>query len=173
MNIEDNPVFQAIRQRRSIRKYTGELVPREAVKAILEAGRWAPSGLNNQPCRFLVLKSSDPRKEGLAACTRYAKIVTDCDVGIAVLLDREKMYNEMKDYQSAGACIQNMLLATHTLGFGAVWLGEIVNQSSQVLDVLGLDPQRFRFMALLALGVPATQGHSTRMELEHFLLEEF
>lgn len=173
MTIEQNPVLQAIRQRRSIRKYTGESVSREAVEALLEAGRWAPSGLNNQPCRFLVVSKDDPRKEALASCTRYAQIVSACDLCIAVFLDREKMYHEMKDYQGAGACIQNILLAAHGLGLGAVWLGEIVNQSDQVMDVLGLDPERLRFMALIAVGVPATQGHSTRMELENFLLEDF
>lgn len=173
MHYEQNPVLQAIRQRRSIRKYTGDAVSREAVEALLDAGRWAPSGLNNQPFRFLVLRKDDPRKEGLAGCTRYAQIVSACDVGIAVFLDREKMYHEMKDHQGAGACIQNILLAAHALDLGAVWLGEIVNQSGQVMDVLGLDAERLRFMALIAVGVPATQGHSTRMEMENFLLEAF
>lgn len=172
MTYDQNPVLQAMRQRRSIRKYTGEAVKPGQLQAVLEAGRWAPSGLNNQPCRFLVLRSGDPRKEALAGLTKYAQIVTACDMGIAVFLDREKMYNEMKDYQSAGACIQNMLIAAHAVGLGAVWLGEIVNQSDQVLEALRLDPEKLRFMALIAVGVPATQGHSTRMELEHFLLEE-
>src|SRR6218665_1554909 len=51
--LTENPVLQAIRQRRSIRRYTDEAVSDEAVRLILEAGIWAPSGLNNQPCRFL------------------------------------------------------------------------------------------------------------------------
>lgn len=173
MDSENNPVLQAIRQRRSIRKYTGDAVPREAVLAMLEAGRWAPSGKNNQPHRFLVIGKDDPRKQLLAEQTSYSRIVLACDVCIAVFLEREKIYSEMKDHQSAGACVQNMLLAAHALGLGAVWLGQIVNQSEQVLAALNLDPARLSFMALLAIGVPADQGHSTRMDLEHFLLEEY
>jgi len=169
---DQNPVLQAIRNRRSIRKYTEDPVSTEQLEALLEAGRWAPSGLNNQPCRFLVLRQGDVRKEALAGCTKYAQIVSSSSACIAVFLDRDKMYHEMKDYQSAGACIQNILLAAHALGLGAVWLGEIVNQSDKVLQALDLDPGRLQFMALLALGVPATRGHSTRMELDQFLLEE-
>ncbi len=173
MPYEDNPVLQALRQRRSIRAYTDEPLPREAVLSILDAGRWAPSGMNNQPCRFLVVTAGDPRQAALAGCTKYSSIVLAARTLIAVFLDRGKMYNEMKDYQGAGACIQNMLLATHALGYGAVWLGEILNQGPEVFKVLNLDPERLCFMALLALGRPAGPGRSTRMELDQFLLEEF
>lgn len=173
VTIQQNPVVTAIQQRRSIRKFTEESVPKDVLLSVLDAGRWAPSGLNNQPFRFLVLLAGDPRKDALADCTKYAHIVKNAPACIAVFLDRKKMYHELKDYQGAGACIQNMLLAAHALGYGAVWLGEIVNQSPQVFERLHLDPDLLRFMALLAIGRPATQGHSTRMELKQFLLEEF
>ena len=47
--MKTNPVLEALHERRSIRKYTDEPVSREDLTAILQAGRWAPSGLNNQP----------------------------------------------------------------------------------------------------------------------------
>ncbi len=53
MNRADNPVLNNLISRRSIRQYTEKAVSREDITAILEAGRWAPSGLNNQPWRFL------------------------------------------------------------------------------------------------------------------------
>ncbi len=171
--MKDNPVLQAMLERRSIRRFTDEDVPDEVIKAVLEAGRWAPSGKNNQPCRFLVVKRGDPRQQGLAGCTAYKRIVLAAAVNIAVFLDKGSMYHDMKDHQSAGACIQNMLLAVHSLGWGAVWLGEIVNQEPQVHQVLGTDPGMYEFMALLAVGRPAETGRSTRMEPGRFLLEEF
>ncbi len=55
-------IMKVIRERRSIRKFEARDVPVESLKIILEAGRWAPSGLNNQPWRFLVLSNDDRRK---------------------------------------------------------------------------------------------------------------
>ena len=70
-----NEVLRALRERRSIRKYTAAPVTREDVHEILDAGRWAPSGKNNQPCRFLVVRSGDERQGGLSDCTKYSRIV--------------------------------------------------------------------------------------------------
>jgi len=173
MATTDNSVLAAIRERRSVRKYTGEPVSREECEAILEAGRWAPTGLNNQPQRFLAVRPGDPRVEALAGCTRYATIVRSAALLIAVFLDGSAVYHEMKDHQASGAVIQNMLLAAHAQGLGAVWLGEIVNQADQVLDVLSMDPVAYSFMALVAVGRPAHPGASSRHPLSHFMLEEF
>lgn len=171
MNHADNPVFKALFERRSIRKYTDEPVSDEALTAILEAGQWAPSGLNNQPWRFLVIKSDDPRHDKLAECTKYAHIVRASSACIAVLLEKEAMYSEMKDHQGAGACIQNMLLATHALGLGAVWLGQIVNDQDASLGALGLSPDTYELQAVLALGHPAQKGSSNRKPLSELMLE--
>ncbi|NHZ47178.1 nitroreductase family protein [Nitratidesulfovibrio liaohensis] len=164
-------VLDALHQRRSIRRFTGEPVTRDEIVAMLDAARWAPSGLNNQPWRFLVVQPGDPRQEALAGCTKYARIVRDAGVLVAVFLDREACYHPMKDHQGAGACIQNLLLAAHALGLGAVWLGEIVNQAEQVEQVLGLPAGRYEFMALIAAGHPAQRGSSDRVPLEKLLLE--
>ncbi len=76
---QDNPVLDAIRGRRSIRRYSSGAVRQRDLLAVLEAGRWAPTGRNNQPQRFLVLKAGDPRIEALAGCTRYGGIVRSAD----------------------------------------------------------------------------------------------
>ncbi len=171
--MEHNPVLKAIRERRSVRHFTGDPVTREEILEILEAGRWAPSGLNNQPWRFLVVTAGDARQAGLAGCTKYAPIVRAAGALLCVLLDRGAMYNEIKDHQGAGACIQNMLLAAHALGLGAVWLGEIINQSLQVMETLGLDPAGLELQAVIAVGRPVHPGASSRKALGELLLEEF
>lgn len=169
----DNPVFKAILERRSIRKYTDEPVSRDDITAILEAGRWAPSGLNNQPWRFLVITKDDPRHAKLAECTKYAHIVNNSAACICVLLEKAAMYSEMKDHQGVGACIQNMLLATHALGLGAVWLGQIINDQAASLGALGLSEDTYELQAVLTLGHPDQKGSSTRKELSEILLEDF
>jgi nitroreductase len=167
----DNPVLEAIRQRRSIRRFTQEPVSADEIEAVLEAGRWAPSGLNNQPWRFLVVRASDPRQDALAEHTKYAHIVRQAQVLFCVFLDREGVYNRAKDLQGIGACLQNMLLAAHALGLGAVWLGEIINQEPAVTKSLGLDEQALELMAVLAVGRPDQKGSSQRKPMSELLVE--
>ncbi|HNU74645.1 MAG TPA: nitroreductase family protein, partial [Deltaproteobacteria bacterium] len=76
-------MHDAIRQRRSIRRFTREPVSDDLVEEILDAARWAPSGLNNQPWRFAVIRDARV-KERLASLTRYGAIIRSADVIIAV-----------------------------------------------------------------------------------------
>lgn len=173
MSHADNPVIDAILNRRSIRKFTDEPVSREDIITILEAGRWAPSGLNNQPYRFMVTTKEDPRHAKLAECTKYSHIVRASYVCISVMLDKSVMYNQMKDNQGAGACIQNMMLAAHALGLGSVWLGEIINDQATTLGALGKSENEYELQAVIAIGYPNQKGSSNRKELSELLLEDF
>ena len=170
---KSNPVLTALRERRSIRKFTNAPVDREDISSILDAGRWAPSGLNNQPYRFLVIHDDDARADALAECTKYGHIVKSAKVLICIFLDKEATYSEMKDHQGVGACIQNMMLAAHSLGLGTVWLGEIINQHDQVLEELSLPAERYELQVVLALGHPDQKGSSKRNELSEYMLEDF
>jgi len=163
--------LQCIHTRRSVRKFTEEPVSREHIMEILDAGRWAPSGLNNQPWRFVIVRSHESRKK-LSELTKYGKVIENAPVSIAVLIDKASMYNETKDHQGIGACIQNMLLATHALGLGAVWLGEILNRADEALVVLGAGIE-MNLMAVLALGHPASEKHSSqRKDLGDLIVRE-
>ncbi|EPR41764.1 nitroreductase [Desulfovibrio sp. X2] len=166
-------VLGALRERRSIRKYTDEPVADDEVRAVLEAGRWAPSGKNNQPWRFLAVRRGEPRQEALARHTKYAHIVRGAGALVCVFLERARMYDARKDHQGAGACLQNMLLAAHALGLGAVWIGEIVNREPEVVAAVGVDPEAYEMMAVIALGRPAQEGSSDRIPLESLMLEPF
>ncbi len=82
------------------------------------------------------------------------------------------MYHEVKDHQAMGACIQNMLLASHGMGLGAVWLGEILKNADAVRGLLGL-PDSLELMAVIALGHPAEQkGEGQRKPLAEVLVKE-
>ena len=166
-----NPVLEAIHSRRSVRSYTAEPVTGAEMAAVLEAGRWAPSGLNNQPWRFLVVRAGEPRQEALAGLTKYAHIVRQARALFCVFLDKGTVYNRAKDLQGIGACLQNMLLAAHSLGLGAVWLGEIINREPEVTAALGLDADKLELMAVLAVGRPAKRGSSERKPMDALLVE--
>jgi len=169
----DNEVLKAIFQRRSIRKFDQEPIRRDQMETILEAGRWAPSGLNNQPWRFMVIYAGDSRQDILADSTKYGKIVHRAGALIIVFLDKENIYDYTKDCQGVGACFQNMLLAVHSLGLGGVWLGEILNQDYKVMQGLKLDQDKYQLMGVLALGYPGENGKSDRRDLKELLLEDF
>jgi len=168
----EQPVQEAIRNRRSIREFTDQPVEYDLLHKIIIAGIWAPSGLNNQPWRFVIIRDHKINSK-LASLTHYAHIVKAAPALIAVYLDQEKMYDSLKDHQAAGACIQNMLLAAHELGLGAVWLGQILKNRNQVSDVLQLSVQ-YDLMALLALGYPQHRNQQSRRQpLTDFILHEF
>lgn len=169
----DNPTIADIRSRRSIRRFTGEPVGDEAVRAVLDSGRWAPSGLNNQPCRFLVVKGADPRREKIAPLTKYSSLIRSADILIAVFIDNSASYNTLRDHQAAGAAIQNMLLAAHSLGLGAVWIGQIANRAEEVVSALDLSEKNLSLVAVVAMGHPAESPDPVRHPLTHFLLEDF
>jgi len=145
-------MLEIIRSRRSIRKYAEDLPKEEEIEKVMEAGRWAPSGLNNQPWRFLRI-TDKPKKDGLASFTKYGKIIKDAPVALVVCMDISDSYNRDKDLMAIGACIQNILLEAHSLGLGSCWLGEILNKKEEVKKYLKLD-EDLEVMAVIALGKP-------------------
>ena len=167
----DQPVQDAIRKRRSRREFTADAVSLDDLHKIIEAGIWAPSGLNNQPWRFIIVRDLKTREE-LSTLTSYSHIIRGAQALIVVFLDKEAMYNEVKDHQSAGACIQNMLLCSEEIGLGAVWLGQILQNKDKVNTVFSLD-DNYDLMAVLALGHPQHRNQkSQRKPLADFILQE-
>lgn len=165
----DSPVFKCILERRSVRKFTDATVERASILEALRAASWAPSGLNNQPWRFAVIGDSN-LKASLAALTRYAAILREAPVLVAVFLDQESSYDRVKDCQAIGACIQNFLLAIHDQGLGAVWIGEILKNKDEIVRILEL-PDRLEAMAVIAVGHPAHHKQSShRRPVEELII---
>ena len=144
-------ILELIRTRRSVREFKRESVSKRTIEKILEAGRWAPSGLNNQPWKYMVLEKE--KKNSLARYTKYSHIIKSADKVILVFLDRKSSYNREKDLMAIGASIQNMLLCIHSQGLGACWLGEILNQRAEIREFLKLS-KNLELEAVLALGRP-------------------
>lgn len=163
--------IEAIKTRRSVREFTDDDVDDTALEEIIDAGRWAPSGLNNQAWRFIIIRDTGTKEE-LSGLTHYSAIIKNAPVLIAVFLDWKEMYDHTKDVQSIGACIQNMLLAIHSMGLGAVWLGQILNNKEGVTSVLRA-PDSYELMAVVALGHPVNKKRvSERKRLSHLVFRE-
>lgn len=161
-------ILELIKTRRSIREFTDDDVSDAAVEKILEAARWAPSGLNNQPWRFVVIKN-EKIKSNLAKFTKYGKIIEKCKVAICVFLDTDAGYDRTKDIQAIGAAIQNMLLEIHAQGLGACWIGEILNKRKDVEKFLNV-PENFELQAVISVGNPTKkERHSSRNNLKDLI----
>ena len=59
----DNPVLQSIRERRSVTNFLPSKMDNEAIEQILEAGRWAPSWINSQPWKFIVITEKELKRK--------------------------------------------------------------------------------------------------------------
>lgn len=118
----DMTLMQAIFERRSIRKFTDKPVPEDMVRTILDAAMAAPSAGNAQPWRFVVVDDR-AKLDAVAEVHPYIKMARQAPLGI--LLCGDLSLEKYAGYwvQDCSAAMQNMLLAIHGLGLGAVWTG--------------------------------------------------
>lgn len=115
---------EAIRLRRSIRKYKKADIPDEHIKLILEAAMHAPSACNTRSWEFVVLKSNEA-KQTAVKIHPYAKHLADASIGIIVCARPELQTGISEGFfpQDCGAAIQNILLQSLELGYGSCWCG--------------------------------------------------
>ncbi len=115
-------LFEALKTRRSMRAFNGGRIPEEDIQKIMECGMYAPSALNAQPWHFIEVE--DSAKFGdLMQIHPYISSLASASHAIVLCADtavEKAPGNWMLD---CSACIQNMLLAAHGLGYGAVWAG--------------------------------------------------
>ncbi len=156
-------LLNEIRKRRTVRAFRTDPVEQDKIDAICDAGRWAPSGKNTQPWRFVVVRSEEKRQE-LGRLVSQRNMIATAPVTIAVLKHIPSGYDELKDAQGIGACAQNLLLAAHALGLGACWIGRA--RDAQVESLLGTREDE-ELMLLLPVGYPAeapTEGKRKPLE---------
>jgi nitroreductase len=150
-------VMEAILSRRSIRRYTGEGVPDAMIEEILRAAMQAPSAGNGQPWQFVVITDRATLRE-IPRFHEHAKMVPDAPVAILVCGDLRREKYEGFWVQDCSAATQNILLAAHAKGLGAVWVG-IYPREGRVTGfrrLLGL-PDHVVPLALVPIGFPAVR----------------
>jgi len=151
-------VLEAIRTRRSIRRYGPEEVPWEQVETLIDAARWAPSAGNLQPWEFVVVREQRT-KELLARAALNQRFIAQAPVVVVVCADplrSASVYGPRGSglycVQDTAAATQNMLLAAHSLGLGTCWVGAFYE--NEVRQVLGIPPD-IRPVAIVPIGRPA------------------
>jgi nitroreductase len=156
--------MEVILSRRSIRRYMPDPLPEEAIRRVLEAGMAAPSAGDERPWHFVVITD----KGMLAAIPGFhslSRFIPNAAAAILVCADLALSKYPPADYwvQDCSAATQNILLAAHATGLGAVWLG--VHPEKKRIDgfrALCRLPDSVVPFSLVSLGIPAV-----RKEREH------
>ena len=154
-------VLNAIHTRTSIRSYTDKPVADAQIEKILKAAMAAPSARNNQPWRFYVVTDRAVLNQ-LAGGLPFAKMLDHAPLAIIVAGDTtagdpegEQIHNWVMDCSAAS---QNLLLAAHALGLGAVWTGVYPYQTriDSVRAILNI-PEHIIPLNVIPIGYPAEE----------------
>ncbi len=144
-------LFEAIKNRRSIRRFEDRPVPDDVIEKIVEAGQWAPSACNRQQWKFITIDSQEVKDRILKETAAY--FIGKSPLLILVVYSNQTDNLEYKDHLlSAAMAIQNMQLAAHALGIGACCVNNLPIKSRlrTILDI----PRSFDPVALLCMGYP-------------------
>jgi nitroreductase len=177
-----NEVIKNIKTRRAVRSYDPRPIPRDLLKSILDAANEAPSAMNSQPWRFVVVEEKESKRKLLQAALPQAKKITemvkDADPERYEMI--KKRYAELPDpvYYSAPTIIfvigsgryaahscplacENMMLAAHSLGLGSCWVGfgSMVTEDAEARRILALNDDESIYGPIL-LGYP--KGETAR-----------
>ena len=150
-------LFEALYKRRSIRKYQDRAVPREVVDKILGAAMMAPSAGDARTWHFIVV---DRREEVSAVhdALEHAEPALDAPLAIAVCSDTSLEQFPNNWMLDCSAATENLLLAAHGLGLGAVWIAvwpfeEFVAAARRHFAI----PDHVQPLCVVVLGYPAEE----------------
>lgn len=144
-------VFEAIKTRRSIRKYKEVPVPKEKLLKVLEAARIAPSAGNRQEWKFVVVTDKETKSKLVEACRGQAFVGQAGAVIVACATDPSRKWHMV----DAAIAVDHMTLVAHEEGLGTCWIGAY--EEDKVKEILGI-PENIRVVVLLPVGVPDMEG---------------
>lgn len=146
--------IQVILGRRSIRKFTGETIPENDVKLLLEAAMAAPSACNQQPWHYIVVKDK-ATFDKITEAQPYTRMLPKASIAVIVCADPNLQTCPGFWVQDCSASTENLLLAAHAMGYGATWCGIYPNDDTvwKIRELLGI-PKTVYPLCVVAVGVP-------------------
>lgn len=153
-----NEVIDNIMTRVSVRDFTGEKISEAQLDTLLHAAMAAPSAINKQPWAFVVV-TDEAKIKALGEALPYSRCSNKPAVAIIPCGDLSKaIEGEMGAFwiNDVSAATENLLLAAHAMGLGAVWTGlhPDMNRAKLVQEMLGL-PEHIIPLCVVPVGVPA------------------
>lgn len=155
-----NEAIDNIMTRVSVRQFTGEPISQEQIDTLLRAAMAAPSAVNKQPWAFIVITEPEILAQ-LAQVLPYSRCDNHPACAIIPCGDLSKaMEGDLAPFwiNDVSAATENLLLAAHAMGLGAVWTGlhPAMDRVEAVQQLLGL-PEHIIPMCVVPVGVPAEQ----------------
>lgn len=159
-------MIHEIRSRRSIRKYTDQIVSDEAVAQILECAHLAPSGSNSQPWNFIVIRAPEMR-ETLAEVSHGQRwmaaapvlIVCVADVRVRIPGDKELYLDEQSPLlevkqiiRDTSIAVDHMALEAESMGLGTCWIAWF--DQKDIRPLLQIPSDKY-VVCILTIGYPA------------------
>ena len=160
-------LLEIMRNRRSVRSYTGEAVAEEKLDMILKAGLLSASGKNLKPWEFVVVRDREVLAKLSGSRAAGAAMLEHADCAVVVVGDTEKTDVWTEDCSVAMA---NMHLMADCLGVGSCWVQGRLREASDgrttecyIRELLGI-PERFGVEAILSLGMTAEHPEAHTLE---------
>lgn len=164
-------IFQPLFERRSVRRYTSEIVTKESMKELLEVGMAAPSARCQDPWHFICFHGDFCRE--VVPALSNGQVLVSANNGILVCADMDRVYDGELSFalQDCSAAIENILLAASIKGLGTCWMGvhpriERVEGMQRIFNL----PKHLLPIAVIALGVPA-EKHEPRTRYDESKVE--
>jgi nitroreductase len=147
-------MLEAIKKRRSIRKYKNKEVEEEKLNEILKAAMYSPSAMHRRPWEFIVVKDQE-LKDKLAKATPWCSFVKDAPVVLIIAADESSLWIEdcsiaaeaiylEAENQGLGTCFCQVLGAkTSSLKDSEEYIKQLINT-----------PKNVRILCMMPLGYP-------------------
>ena len=147
-------------KRRSVRKFSGENIPKKDLDKILQAGLLSPTSRNRKPCNFLIVENKDTLKELSESKSEGAAMLAQADKAIVVVANTLISDTWIEDSSIA---LGYMHLMASSLNIGSCWVQIHLRKNAEgedsekvVKEITGLDDY-FRVVGILALGIPESE----------------
>lgn len=169
-------VSEAVRKRCSTRQFKDETIRDGELRKILEAARWAPSPLNTQPWKFIIIKNKETLK-AISKFARYSEYLEAAPLAIAVVVtpvsEKFSWVESIGETRfSAAMAVQNMMLVAWELGIGSCWVSTERDEVRKILDI----PKTHFLLTVVPLGypekMPPEHQESFRKKLEDMIYYE-
>lgn len=152
-----NETLSTILNRKSVRTYTGRKTGRKQIDKILHAAMAAPAALHQLPWKFIVV-TDQAKLTSLASGLPFAKMLPDAGTGIVVCAVPEEAApgNELLAIMDCTCASQNILLASESLGLGAVWTA--IYPDKKLMDFVRKElaiPKEVIPLNMIPVGYPA------------------
>lgn len=168
----ENEVLKAIRERRSLRRFKSEQIEDEALKAVLEAGTWAPTAFGKQDPWIVAVQNEDLRAQLTAMNARVMVADSDPYYGaptVVLVFASEESPNRERD---GSLVLGTMMVAAHSLGLASCWINRedamfATEEGKELMRKFQL-PDGLVGVGALALGYPGAEPKPAKPRKEDY-----